>query len=199
MAENRLHVFYIPGLGNPAATGQRLAIGLWSVWGVHAELVQLNWNDNENWETKFQRLNSRIEALTARGVPIALVGASAGASAVINAFARQKSHVVGCVLIAGKVNQPGTIGAVYRQQNPAFVESAVACQKSLGSLTGEDRKRILSRYGAYDEIVSKTDSHIPGARNQIVPGIRHALIIANQLIFGAPSFLRFLKATAKKN
>jgi hypothetical protein len=66
-------------------------------------------------------------------------------------------------------------------------------------LTGEDRKRILSRYGAYDEIVSKTDSHIPGARNQIVPGIRHALIIANQLIFGAPSFLRFLKATAKKN
>lgn len=157
----------------------------------------MRWDDSEAWIDKSQRLSSRIETLTAQGIKVALVGASAGASAVINAYALHTSQLVGCVLLAGKVNHPETIGNSYRRRNPAFVESAYACEKALATLTNQDRTRILSRYGALDEIVPKKDSYIPGASNEIVPTFEHALTIATQIVFGAPHFLRFLKKLAK--
>lgn len=196
MADKKLYVLYIPGLGDANVSGQKLAIRTWRLWGVKAEVLQMHWDDTEAWESKLKRLTSRIEALTAQAEQVALVGASAGASAVINAYATHKSQLVGCVLVAGKVNHPAAIGTTYHQNNPAFVESAYACEKALATLADSDRTRILSRYGMLDEIVPKKDSRIDGARNQMVPTFEHALTIAAQIVFGAPTFLRFLKKLA---
>jgi hypothetical protein len=191
-----IHVIYIPGLGDrDNKVGlQRKLISSWQLWGVEPELFQMRWDDTEPWQPKFKRLIARIDELSKEGKQIALVGASAGASAVINAFAARKSNILGCVLIAGKVNRPEVIGKRYRKKNLAFITSAYDCPEALKSLSNKDRKRILSRYALADELVYKPDSHIPGSHNQIVPSVGHAFTILTQLIFGAPSFIKFLKS-----
>ena len=190
----KLHLIYVPGLGDGRVAGQQAAINTWRWWGVEPEIVRMNCADAEPWESKLKRLLSRIDALHAAGYPVGLVGASAGASAVINAFAGRTDYVVGCVLICGKVNRPEAIGQRDRRTNPAFVISAYACEKALATLGARDRQRILSRYALADETVYKPDSRIPGAHNRIVPTIGHAFTIATQITLGAPSFIYFLRS-----
>lgn len=198
MADKRLHVLYVPGLGDDAVTGQRVAVRTWRLWGVDAEVAQVHWADHEPWEAKRDRLLDRIDNLLAQNIPVALVGSSAGASAVINLFSLRAAQITGCVLIAGKVNHVAAIGSEYRMKNPSFVQSARSCEKALASLSAENRMRILSRYGIVDEIVPKKDSYIEGSRNQMVLTVGHAVTIGTQIIFGAPAFLRFLKNLARK-
>ena len=188
-----LHLIYIPGLGDSDPNGHRKAVGWWAKYGVEAELFRMNWADKESWAQKFARLLARIDELTKEGKAVGLVGASAGAGAVVNAFAARKDKIIGCVLIAGKVNRPKAIGQGYRQKNPSFVESAYAVPAALESLTPADRRRILSRYALADETVYKPDSRIQGARNRIVPSIGHAVTIGTQITLGAPSFIHWFK------
>ena len=193
----KLHVIYIPGLGDENPGRQRMAVRTWRWWGVEAELIQMIWSDATPWEDKFERLLARIDALHAEGKSVGIVAASAGASAAINAYAVRKDAIVGVVLLAGKVNRPEAVGANYRQKFPSFIESLDACQPALASLSASERGNILSRYAVYDEIVDEADSIIPDAVNQkrYIPG--HVPLIATQIIFGAPSFLRFLKSRGK--
>jgi hypothetical protein len=188
-----LHLIYIPGLGDDNPTGQERAVRLWPKWGVHSELFQMNWGDGKAWEPKFQRLLDRIDNLNAANNDIALIGASAGATAVINAYAARIDKIVGCVIIAGKVNHPERIGQQIRQKNPAFETSAFDCETALQTIDQIDRHKILSLYGIFDETVYKLDSRIPGARNRMAPVIGHFFIIASQISLGVPYFIRFLK------
>lgn len=188
-----LHLIYITGLGDASPNSQRWAVSTWRKWGVTSELFQVNWADGEAWQPKFDRLLDLIDSLVADGKAVGLVGASAGAGAAINAFAARKDKIVGVVCISGKVNRPEVIGQGYRKKNPAFVTSAYQVEQSLAVLDVSDRRRILSRYALLDETVYKPDSRIAGARNRIVPTVGHFFTIATQLIFGAPSFIRFLK------
>ena len=191
-----LHIIYIPGLGDDQVGSQLTAVKTWQWWKVEAELYQMHWADNEPWDDKFKRLINRIDELS-RSKTIALVGASAGATAVINAYAARKDIIIGCVLIAGKVNHPEAIGPRYRHRNPSFITSAYSCERSLATLNQRDRQSILSRYGMFDEIVPLSSSKIPGAHNKIMPSFSHVITIATQITLGAPSFMHFLKQQAK--
>jgi len=189
----KLHCIYIPGLGDSRLAGQRSAIATWQLWGVSTEVMAMNWADSESWEMKQTRLLQRIDELLARNVSVALVAASAGASAAINVYALRHDRIVGCVLIAGKVNRPEAIGNYYYQHSPAFIDSVRQCQQSLNSLDSPARKRILSRYAATDPVVAKADSIIEGAQNVCVPVSGHAYMIGTQIVFGARSFIKFLQ------
>jgi len=187
-------VIYVPGLGDANPRAQRLLIRTWRVWGVKPLLFQMNWGDGEAFAPKLRRLLKLIDDEVSKGRKVSLVGASAGAGAVINAFAARKDKIQGVVCICGKVNNPETIGPRYSTGNKAFVDSARQVQFSLDKLDFDaDRTRIESRYAIFDPIVSQSDSEIAGAHNRTVPTVGHSITIASQLLFGAPSFLRFLK------
>jgi pimeloyl-ACP methyl ester carboxylesterase len=189
-----LHLIYIPDIGDaPEGSAQAKFVRAWRWWGVESEVFEMNWGDNVPWTSKLQNLLKRIDVLAAAGRPVALVAASAGASAAINAFAVRRETVTGVVCIAGKVNRPEVIGQRFRRHNPAFVESVQAAAESLQALQPADRRRILNRYAVLDTYVAKADSHIAGARNRRVPSIGHFITIATQISLGAPGFIRFLK------
>jgi dienelactone hydrolase len=196
-SNQKLHVIYVPGLGDQQPDSQRKVVATWKWWGVEAELFQMNWADDVAWETKFARLIARIDELRAAGKQVGLVGASAGASAVINAFAARKDDVIGVVCLCGKINHPEAIGERYRRQNPSFITSAYQSPQSLEQLDEAHRQRILCRYAIFDGVVAKRDSKIPGARNRLSPTFIHSITIALQITFGAPSFLRFLRRQTK--
>jgi hypothetical protein len=187
-------VIYIPGLGDANPRGQLTLVRTWKWYGIEPHFFQMNWADGEPFAPKFDRLLLLIDGQKAKGNKVSLVAASAGAGAAINAFAARKDAINGVVCIAGKVNNADTIGENYRRQNPAFVESANLVQRSLDQLDFDtDRTRILSRYALFDPVVPREDSEIAGAHNHAVPSVGHSVTIALQLMFGAPSFLRFLK------
>lgn len=158
----------------------------------------MHWSDNETWGTKLEHLLAKIDELTTAYDDVAIVGVSAGAAAAVSAYALRKDQLVGCVLIAGKVNRAAAIGKRYRQKNPALFDAVQASEYALATLHSADRKRMLSRYAVFDGTVMRADSYIAEAHNQIVPSVGHAVTIAAQIIFGAPSFLAFLKALKKK-
>lgn len=187
-----LHLIYIPGLGDARALGQAKAVQSWRWFGVEAEMLRMNWNDDEAWEIKSGRLLTRIDELTADGRQVALVGASAGATAVITAFA-VRPEILGCVVIAGKANHPETINERYRQESPSFVAAAYACEQALSAINTTRRKRIVSRYAFYDEVLKPEDSYIAGAHNRRLLSIGHAITIATQITLGVPIWLRFLR------
>jgi hypothetical protein len=191
-----LHLIYIPGLGDRRLSSQRYAVSTWSRWGVEAELFEIKWYEGE-WPPKLKKLLARIDELSDQGKTVALVGASAGASAVINAYAERRTKIVGCILIAGKANRPETIGMRYISANPAFKASADQAKSSLARLTAEDRRHIQSRYALIDETVYRADSRIDGAVNKLVLSIGHVITIGSQLTLGAPSFIAFLKKQAR--
>jgi hypothetical protein len=193
----KLHVIYITGLGDHKIARQQSAINAWRWWGVEPELFQVRWADKEPWESKLKRLLARIDDLRAQGKQVGLVGASAGASALINAYAARKDQLVGAVCIAGKINRPEIIGKRYRAENPAFITSAYNCKEALKTIEPAYRQRILSRYAVFDGVVYRKDSHVPGVHNRVSPTIGHIPTIALQITIGAPSFLRFLKRQAK--
>jgi pimeloyl-ACP methyl ester carboxylesterase len=188
-------VIYIPGLGDANPRAQRGLVATWRLWGVRPQLFHINWGNGEAFTPKLERLLALIDENLAQGHTVSLVASSAGAGAAINAFAGRKGRLNGVVCIAGKINSPETIGPRYSTGNPAFVGSARQVQFSLDKLDFDtDRSRILSRYAMFDPVVPRRDSQVAGGRNRTVLSFGHSITIATQLLFGAPSFLRFLKA-----
>lgn len=151
----------------------------------------MRWYDTEDYRVKEQRLLTLIDRRIARG-PVALVGSSAGASVVINAYA-QRPTLVAAVCIAGKINNPGAVGLAYKKRWPSFWQSVQSTTKSLEQISSQQRARILSIRARYDEVVPAPDSIVEGANNRKVWTMGHALTIGWQLIVGAPRFVRFAK------
>ena len=196
MTKKPLHIIYIPGLGDAKVTRQQNLVSIWRIYGVHPHLFQMKWADGEDWKPKLVRLRAQIDLLLKEGNDVAVCGASAGAAAALNVYAARKDKLAGCVLIAGKINRPENIREKLVKENPAFAQAAKEVPKAIGKLTVADRKKILSRYG-FDFVVNNADSKIRGARNRHVFTVGHTVTIAVQLIFGAPSFIRFLKKQQK--
>lgn len=196
MTKPMLAIVYIPGLGDSRIKGQQWAVGFWRMWGIEPHIFPMHWQNNESWEVKQARLLTYIDGLLHEGKLVGLVGASAGAAAVINAYSVRKDKLIGCVIIAGKVNRPEVIGHHYLSQNPAFGDCVYTCQKMLAALTLKDRGRIQSRYAFFDGVVSKKDSIIPGAHNRKLLSIGHVITIALQITIASPLWLHFLKQRA---
>jgi pimeloyl-ACP methyl ester carboxylesterase len=194
-----LHLIYVPGLGDHKVAGQQLLVDTWKWWGVSAELFQTGWADGEEWDPKFERLLTRIDRASSAGKVVGLVGASAGATAVINAFHARQDSVAGVILISGKINRPHAISPSLTRKNAAFGPAAHRAFIALSDLSKVERSRIMSRYALIDPIVPAVDSHVPGARNRVQLSMGHAFTIASQMLLGAPLFIRFLRIQAKKH
>jgi pimeloyl-ACP methyl ester carboxylesterase len=161
---------------------------------------EMPWMDSATFAPKLEQLLRLIDRLHEQGCAVSLVGASAGAGAVLNAFAARKDKVGGVVCLAGKINNPDTIGNAYRRRSPSFLESALEVQFSLDKLDVDtDRKRIMSRYAIFDGIVPRQDSILIGGINKAVPSLGHGVTIISQLLLGAPFYMGWLKTLAKQN
>jgi hypothetical protein len=193
---NKIKIIHVPGLGKRNPNNERRIMRSWTIWGVEAEPFKIGWYDNEPWIKKFKRLTDRIDALSKQGYKVALVGDSAGASVIINAYAARPEDVIAVVALCGKINRSGKIGQKYRSNNPAFVPSVSSTVSAIENLNDEQRSHILSRYAIFDELVKPADSIIPGAKNRRILSAGHFLTIATQLVFGAPSFIKFIKKQA---
>jgi pimeloyl-ACP methyl ester carboxylesterase len=191
------HVIYVPGLGDAKAQGQELVTKLWRPLGVQGHYVPLRWAVDEPWKLKLQHLLDAIDALSKTGT-VSLVGTSAGASAVLQAYALRKDKVAGVVCICGKINHPETVNPRYYTENPAFKDALAQLQAALPGLSAADRDHILSIHPLWDGTVSPADTILPGAHERTLLTVGHPFSIFCALTFGAPGMMRFLKRQAQQ-
>ncbi len=185
-------VIYVPGLGDRRSYGQRTIVKFWRLFGLQAHYFPLGWADSEAFEPKLSRLLEKIDEVKKPGAKVYLVGVSAGASAVINAFARRE-QVDGVVLICGKIQHPETINPRYFQRNPAFKESIYLVSDSLSKLSQKDRAKIMSIHPLYDQTVPISHTIIPGAREKTVFSVGHIMSIFYVIMFRGRMIAKFLK------
>lgn len=185
------HILYIPGLGDRYSYGQDVAINLWRFYGFTPHYLPLGWRRKDGLEAKLTRILKAIDELSSDGGYVSLVGASAGAGAVLNAYAQNKT-VTGVVYLCGKVNHPETVLPQIYRDNPDFKASLSALKGSLDKLEQAELSRILNIHPKRDHTVPPEDTRITGVVEEIVPGWNHASGIFAGIVFGAPIIANFL-------
>ncbi|MEK7059921.1 MAG: hypothetical protein AAB971_04165 [Patescibacteria group bacterium] len=190
------HVIYIPGIQDDAYRVQSLATWLWRLYGVRGHCHPMPWAGEEAYESKFQRLLERIDKYIAKGYRVSLVGASAGASAVLNAYVERSNDITGLVYICAKINAPETVSSKTYAANPAFKTALYALQPNLPKLSAADKAKMLSLYSPDDRTVPYEATVIPTVAEKRLPALRHGYAIMYSLTLGASSLIRFLKRQA---
>jgi hypothetical protein len=189
------HVIYVPGLGDHHAHGQNIIINLWRLFGLKPHYFPLGWNNPTGFSTKLNLLNDYITELHGSGNVVSLVGVSAGASAVINAYSVNR-HVSGVVYICGKINHPENVGLSTFAVNPDFKESLMLLQYNLEHLSVAGKQRLLNIYPYKDQTVPYKDTRIQGVKEIKLPGWSHAQGILSGVILGVPYIAKFLHTLA---
>jgi hypothetical protein len=187
------HLIFVPGLGDDSPHGQDKAIKLWRLNGLMVHYLALGWGRQEGFDKKLTRLLANIKELESEGHSLSLVGVSAGASAVINAFGKHKK-LTAVICICGKINNPHTIGQRTYDRNPDFKQSVYSVQKSLHHLEQSERSRIMSIHPWADQTVPVKDTLIDGAKEKVMPGWSHISGIFFGVVFGGPVIAKFIKS-----
>jgi pimeloyl-ACP methyl ester carboxylesterase len=186
------HVIYVPGLSDDRTLNQDTAIQLWRLWGVTPHYHAVGWADKESFAPKLARLVARIDELKKDG-SVSLVGVSAGASAVLHAYAKRPDTISSVAYICGKIQNPQTVSEKTKAQNPAFAESIASLAESLQKLDTDKRKHILSVRPKDDDVVPVPDTKIEGVEEKILPTKGHGFSIFYAVIFAGYPIVRFLK------
>lgn len=187
------HLIYVPGLGDRFSYGQDIAINFWRFYGFSPHYLALKWRKNDGMEVKLDKIFSKIDELSRNGSKVSLVGASAGASAVLNAYAKRKS-LTSVIYICGKINRPEAVGTQIYQVNPDFKRSLAVLKGNVDSLSAAELSKILNLHPVTDQTVAPADTQIAGVTEQIVPGRTHATGIFAGIIFGAPKIAKFIRS-----
>ena len=192
---NRLHIIFIPGLGDHKAYGQDKAVRLWRLYGVRPQYHAVGWATG-SWDEKERKLLTEIDQYLAKGDRVGLVGFSAGASAAFNVFMARSDKLAGAVLISGKIRGSGNLSAG-RRANNAFVESLDQAAQSVTGLSAGQKTRLLTIYPKHDPVVSYADASLPGVVMRRSPATSHQLSVAYSLTVGAFTIIRFLRRAGK--
>ncbi len=187
------HVIYVPGILDDKFWIQGMLIRFWRLYGVHGHCHEIPWAGPEAWQPKFQRLLDEIDRYADQGHRVSLVGASAGASAVLNAYVERRHKIHRLAYICAKINAPETVSDKTYTENPAFKTSLYQLQDNLKKLTAADKAKMHSYYSPKDGTVPYAATVIKGVDEARLPALRHGRAILYSLSFGFPKLKRFLK------
>ncbi|MEO8105088.1 MAG: hypothetical protein ABI602_02005, partial [Candidatus Saccharibacteria bacterium] len=158
------HIIYLPGIGDDWWGVQSLIVKFWRLYGVHGHCHPLPWAGPGEYGDKMTAVLAEIDTLAAAGHLVSLVGASAGATAALNAYVVRRSTVHGVVFISAKLNHPETVSPGLLQRNPSFEVALAAAHANLTSLSAADKKRFHLFYSERDSYVPHRDSFIFGVQ-----------------------------------
>lgn len=191
----RHHLIFVPGLGddNPLLHWE---IKRFESDGFAVHIHPAPWrNQEENIQIKLKRLIALIDKLSRDGDLVSLVGISAGASLVLNAYIQRKNKISGVVNLFGRLKSGNYFPSLTfaARGNPAFSESVLTFEKSEQKLTISDRKKVLTIRATFDETVPLSTAPLAGAKNIQVPLIVHTLSIFLGILIYRKAISKFLK------
>ena len=187
------HLIYVPGLGDHKSYYQDTAIKFWRAYGLTPHYHAVVWREGDSFKPKLDKLLAEIDGYVASGDKVSFIGFSAGASAVLNAFAARRDKINAVVCISGKINHPENVSRRTNAENSAFKESLELLQENLSSFSKADKGKILTIYPLRDQVVHHEDAIISGVREKRIPAWSHLTSIIYSLTIGSIGIIRFLK------
>jgi predicted peptidase len=188
------YVIYVPGILDDTYHIQGILMKTWWMYGFKPLTHEMPWAGDEPYEPKLQALIEQIDQLFLKDKKVYLVGASAGASAVLNAYIKRRHKVSGLALICPKINGPETVGDKTYAENPAFKTSMYELQKTLKLLTAEDKQKIRIYYSTNDQAIPYEGSTIDEVREDKLPAIKHGWAILYAISLGAAQIAAFFRS-----
>ncbi|MNH58476.1 Alpha/beta hydrolase family protein [compost metagenome] len=172
-SSSRLHLIYIPGLGDGYDGLRRAGLFAWRVWGVSTELVPMRWYGGGDLATRYATVVAAIDHAQQRGCRVVLVGESAGASLAIN-VAAHRSDIFGLMTICGIASPRAEVSSLIRKKSPAFNQSLARLENDLNEL---DLSRVCNVRAAVDHVVPRGSSVILGAKQRTMWSVGHVATI----------------------
>jgi hypothetical protein len=191
-------VIVIPGLGDKTGLLQ-CATYHWRIFDLNTIIYPFGWHDTSvSYEKSFTQLLSLIDERIANGDTVSLIGTSAGASAVINAYSKRKSSIYRVVNICGRLRKGSQKGfrsfASRTRSSSTFAKSVLYAEKNIDKLSTHDRKKILTIRPLFgDELVPADTVLVKSAKNIQIPTIEHVLSIAFAVTLFSQKIISFLQ------
>ena len=195
MTRQKHYIIYVPGIRDDALYIQSFLIQFWRLQGVQPVMFAMPWSGDGKFEPKLSQLIAKIDKYQQQGHAVSLVGASAGASAVLNAYVQRKDEISNLAYICGKINRPDAVSDRTYARNPAFKTSIYTLQDSLKQLTAANKRKISSYYSPADVTVPHSDTIITGVAEYKLPALSHLWAILYSLSFGSGKLLSILEGT----
>ena len=192
------NVIIIPGLGDQKKPFE-WATNHWRTHGLEPLVYSVGWRDGQkSFIPKLHRLLEVIDRFVEKGDMVSLVGASAGGSAALNAFAQRKTAVQRVINICGRLRVGNAMGfrslRIQSMSSPAFAESVTLCERHSELLSEKDRKKCMTVRAMFgDELVPPETTVLRGAHNIQVPTPEHMFSIFLALTIFSKPLIGFLK------
>ncbi|MDQ5932577.1 MAG: hypothetical protein QG649_662 [Patescibacteria group bacterium] len=183
----KVHILYIPGLGDNYDWFRTFSLRGWRMYGVVPVFVPITWSDKGTFESKLALVRAAVQA-TPKSAQVVLIGESAGATLALH-VANSSSRVKRVITLCGVASRHAPISATLRQSVPALHKAVSSLPTSL---TEVDTHSIRAWY---DPVVNNRHSVASGAQVHTVPLIGHLFTIGVCLTLLAP----YLVAIAKSN
>lgn len=187
MSKKNKHVaIVVPGLKDQIPIHELLT-ALWPLWGITPVVHKMNWHDGESFDRKLDGLVRRIDMLGAKYENVSLVGASAGASAALNAYIKRKTKIHRVVNVCGRLRAKTNRGIddfeKRTSSSNSFRQSVLTVSAGVAELTAADCKKIRCIYPFFgDELVPKDTCILEGAENIAIPTGEHMISIGFAMV-----------------
>jgi hypothetical protein len=159
---NTVHILYVSGFGSRYDATRRFLLRFWRIYGISTELVAMRWDDGVDYDTKLRLLHQAINKNKDKN--IVLIGESAGASIVINAYANRSKDIYRAMSLCGKNQGAKTVAGRFYSKNPAFEKSIRMADDNIQSLDMHQKEKFTSIYALYDPVIPAHESIVPGSR-----------------------------------
>lgn len=193
-------VLIVPGLGDDGAALE-VATRFWENHGLVPRVHVFGWGDSvRTFSEKMEKLHEAIDEAAGQGT-VALVGCSAGASAVLNAYLQERKKVSAVVNVCGMLRpsarEPAEKFRLRTDTSPLYRQSVLLFAQNEPSLSLEDRGRIMTVRAFFgDQHIPSDTVALEGAYNTVIPSVRHVLSIALALTLFSRPMLDFLGKSA---
>lgn len=194
-----LTLIYVPGLFDRISWLQylqRKAVAMWRPYGVRPQVFVMGWSLDAAFDDRLAELEKLVDAALERGEQVALVGASAGATAVLGLLAKSPEKIAAVVTICGKIHRPDNIPEPVLEVNNVFDQGLDRLSKDLHEFENAELNRILALHAYRDYIVPPEDAVLNGAHNRQIPALGHVPGIGVALVSFAPMITKFCKVQA---
>jgi len=164
-------------------------------YGLTPHVVRFGWRGQvDDFAPRLGRLGDYIDGLVAAGGQVSLLGTSAGASAVLNAFFARRDDIRSVVSVCGRLRAgDGVYPSLDQSRNRhLFKPSVLGCDEGISRLTPADKAKILTIRPLFDELVPVTTMTIAGATNRRILAVEHMVGIYLALSVYARLIVDFL-------
>lgn len=170
----------------------------WNRAGMDCVVAPIDWEDDDTFAAKKERLALLITAKQKRGRRVVLVGVSAGASLVIATYGSQPKGILAVVSIGGLLalaHEPHEVA----YSNRSWYVAAKTCEKVIAKMTAAQKQKVLTFSPLRDSVIDPARQKIKGVRNRRLPSIGHVTSIAFCLLTRRRTIRRFVANLLKKS